>query len=74
MGVCQHVGCSEPADCQLEASGEVESIVAMCRPCRESFLRGWERLLADAEALRERGVPTAMLNRIMCARVDRDVY
>jgi hypothetical protein len=81
MPQCQYhdrckVRCDQEADECLEGElpGGVVEVVDLCKAHKKSFLEGWDRMQADAARLRERGVPKALLSRIMCARVDRNEY
>lgn len=76
---CEHhirgIRCTAAATTHLIGEhAEHDDVSWICAECKDSFLTGWERMQADAAALRSRGVPKQLLSRIMCLRVDRGDY
>ena len=72
--MCSIKDCKSPAECTLIAEGEIEDEVGMCRPCRDKFLDGWDRMKTEEQELRDAGVPQKLLEHIMVARVERGCY
>lgn len=75
--MCRHVGCSKEATASIDAEGANGLLVDsadVCQEHRESFMEGWTRMQQDAGALRDQGLPSAEVSRIMCERVDRGDY
>lgn len=78
------IKCDSP-DCEQEhahvlefdgpSAGPLADVTAyLCEKCYVRQCGGWERLQADAAALRAKGTHPAFVNRIMTVRVDRGDY
>lgn len=77
MKPCRSVGCTREATATIESigvNGLIKGIADVCDACKESFMAGWQKMQAEANALKDQGLPKKELERIMCARVERGDY
>jgi hypothetical protein len=69
-GKCE---CGAPG-CRVYVERSGTTIGHRCGPCWDKDIAGFDRLQADAQELRDSGVNDRMVQRVMCARVDRGEY
>lgn len=76
MTKCRQAICTNEATTTLSAEdlGVVWDTVELCAACKKRILDGWDKMQADAQCERDKGLSKNELSKIMCERVTRGDY